>query len=229
MSIVTIGLAADDHRHRTLTRRVRWLVAATIGYNTIEAAIAIIAGRSASSTALIGFGLDSVIEVSSAAVVAWQFSAAGHEKRERTALRCIGICFFALATYVTVEATRTLQFAGHAEHSLVGIVLAAVSLAVMPLLSAAQRRTGRELGSASAVADSKQTLLCTYLSAALLLGLGANLLFGWWWADPVVGLIIAAAAVREGWRAWQGEACCAPVRTRATEPQCDCGDDCCSP
>jgi divalent metal cation (Fe/Co/Zn/Cd) transporter len=162
----------------------------------------------ASSTALIGFGLDSVIEVASATAVAWQFSGKDPEARERAALKVIAVSFFALAAYVTVESVHSLLGAETADHSTVGIVLAAVSLLVMPFLSYAQRRAGRELGSASAVADSKQTLLCTYLSGVLLLGLVLNSLFGWSWADPVVALVIAAVALREGREAWGGRLCC---------------------
>jgi divalent metal cation (Fe/Co/Zn/Cd) transporter len=195
-------------RRAVLSRRVRWFVAATIAYNVVEAVIAITAGSAASSTALIGFGLDSVIEVASAAAVAWQFSGADPEARERTALKVIALSFFALAAYVTVDAAGSLFGSGSAGHSTVGIVLAAVSLLVMPGLSYAQRRAGRELGSASAVADSKQTLLCTYLSGVLLIGLLLNSLFGWSWADPVVALVIAAVAVKEGREAWRGDHCC---------------------
>jgi divalent metal cation (Fe/Co/Zn/Cd) transporter len=197
-------------RRVLLTRRVRLLVAATITYNVVEAVIAITAGTIASSTALVGFGLDSVIEVSSAAIVAWQFSAHDPERRERTALRVIAWSFFALATYVTFESIRAWLGTTEAEHSAIGIVLASVSLLVMPLLSYAQRHAGRELGSVTAVADSKQTLLCTYLSAVLLVGLVVNSLFGWSWADPTAGLIIAAIALKEGRDAWHGDACCAP-------------------
>ncbi|MCT2584232.1 cation transporter [Actinophytocola gossypii] len=200
--------ARPDPRRTLLTRRVRLLVGATIVYNVVEAVVAISAGMVASSTALIGFGLDSVIEVASAAAVAWQFSGKDPEARERTALRVIAVSFFALALYVTVESVRGLLGGEPAEHSTVGIVLAAVSLLVMPFLSYAQRRAGRELGSASAVADSKQTLLCTYLSGVLLVGLLLNSLFGWSWADPVVALVIAAVAVREGREALRGEHCC---------------------
>ncbi|MBE8525075.1 cation transporter [Amycolatopsis sp. H6(2020)] len=198
----------DAPRRAVLSRRVRLLVGATITYNVLEAIIAISAGSMASSTALIGFGLDSVIEVASAAAVAWQFSGTDPEARERTALKVIAVSFFALAAYVTVESVRSLFGAEPAEHSTVGIVLAAVSLLVMPFLSYAQRRAGRELGSASAVADSKQTLLCTYLSGVLLVGLLLNSLFGWSWADPIVALVIAAVAVKEGREAWRGEHCC---------------------
>lgn len=195
-------------RRAILSRRVRLLVAATITYNIIEAVIALTAGTIASSTALIGFGLDSVIEVASATAVAWQFAGKDPEARERTALKVIAVSFFALAAYVTVESVRSLLGADAADHSTVGIVLAAVSLMVMPFLSHAQRRAGRELGSASAVADSKQTLLCTYLSGVLLVGLLLNSLFGWSWADPVVALVIAAVAIKEGREAWRGDHCC---------------------
>jgi divalent metal cation (Fe/Co/Zn/Cd) transporter len=212
-----VAAAPQTGRQQVLARRVRLLVAATIAYNTVEAVVAITAGTLASSTALIGFGLDSVIEVSSAAAVAWQFTSADHQRRERTALRVIAISFFALAAYVTVESVRALAGGERAEHSTVGIVLAAVSLAVMPVLSAAQRRTGRELGSVSAVADSRQTLLCTYLSAVLLAGLVVNSLFGWWWADPAAALVIAAVAVKEGRDAWRGIACC-PQCTPTARP-----------
>ncbi|MDR7276918.1 cation transporter [Catenuloplanes atrovinosus] len=204
-------------RRATLTRRIRLLVAATIGYNVAEAVIAIGAGYAAGSTALIGFGLDSVIEVSSAAAVAWQFAGRDPRARERTALRVIAVSFFALAAYVTVESARALLGGAEAAHSTAGLLLAAASLVVMPGLSYAQRRAGRELGSRSAVADSRQTLLCTYLSAVLLAGLALNSLLGWSWADPVAALVIAAVAVKEGRDAWRGDACCAdghcaPVR-----------------
>jgi divalent metal cation (Fe/Co/Zn/Cd) transporter len=215
-----VGLAGD--RRAVLVRRVRWFVAATITYNVIEAVVAITAGTLASSAALVGFGLDSVVEVSSAAAVAWQFSGPDHEKRERTALRVIAVSFFALAAYVSVESVRALLGGDRAEHSTVGLALAALSLLVMPVLSAGQRRAGRALGSASAVADSKQTLLCTYLSGVLLVGLAVNSLFDWWWADPAAALVIAAVAVKEGREAWRGDACCAPTTA-------SCSDGCCAP
>jgi divalent metal cation (Fe/Co/Zn/Cd) transporter len=238
-SVTILSLGVSPARRALLSRRIRWFVAATITYNVVEAVIALAAGSRASSTALIGFGLDSVIEVASAAAVAWQFAGRDPEAREKTALRVIAFSFFGLAAFVTVDAVRALLGSGEAEHSTTGLVLAAVSLAVMPLLSLGQRRTGRELGSRSAVADSKQTLLCTYLSAVLLVGLGLNSLFGWSWADPVAGLVIAAVAVREGLEAWRGDSCCSPVaaalRPDAAEPAeaCGCGpgcaDACCSP
>jgi divalent metal cation (Fe/Co/Zn/Cd) transporter len=208
-----------------LVRRVRWLVAATITYNLVEAVVAITAGTIASSTALVGFGLDSLIEVSSATAVAWQFAArdpAVRQARERAALRVIAVSFFVLAAYVTVESLRALFGAAEADHSTVGLVLAAVSIVVMPALSHAQRRAGRELGSATAVADSKQTLLCTYLSAVLLVGLALNSLFGWTWADPLAALVIAAVAVKEGREAWRGDACCAVPTATGCGDGCDC-------
>ncbi|MGH3094424.1 MAG: cation transporter [Streptosporangiales bacterium] len=191
-----------------LQRRIRWLVGVTISYNIVEAVVAISAGTVASSTALIGFGLDSLIEVASAAAVAWQFAGSDPEVRERAALRAIALSFFALAAYVTIDSARSLFGEGAAQPSTVGIALAALSVLVMPGLSYAQRHAGRQLGSRSAVADSKQTLLCTYLSAVLLIGLLLNAAVGWSWADPVVALTIAAVAVREGREAWRGHRCC---------------------
>ncbi|WP_432000165.1 cation transporter [Streptomyces sioyaensis] len=224
-SAIPLGPAAA--RRAVLARRIRLLVAATITYNVIEAVVAISAGSVASSAALLGFGLDSVIEVSSAAAVAWQFSARDHavrQAREKTTLRIIAVSFFALAAYVTADAARSLAGAGEPDNSVAGIALASLSLLVMPFLSAAQRRAGRELGSASAVADSRQTLLCTYLSAVLLAGLLANAALGWAWADSVAALVIAAMAVKEGRDAWRGEGCCAPHATSAREAAADaCG------
>jgi divalent metal cation (Fe/Co/Zn/Cd) transporter len=234
MAALTLG--PSPHRREILSRRVRWLVAATITYNLIEAVAAISAGTVASSGALVAFGLDSVIEVTSAAAVAWQFSAgdrAGIQRRENAALKVTAASFFALAVYVAVDAALALAGADQAGHSVPGLVLAALSLAIMPGLSVAQRRAGRELGSASAVADSKQTLLCTYLSAVLLAGLALNAAFGWAWADPIAALVIAAVAVKEGREAWHGDACCALPRPDATTPPgvgrvTGCHDDCCS-
>ncbi|MEU0099393.1 cation transporter [Streptomyces sp. NPDC006267] len=216
--MTTLSLGPSPARGDALARRIRLLVAATIAYNVVEAAVALTAGALASSTALIGFGLDSVVEVSSAAAVAWQFSAREHavrQARERTALRVIALSFFALAAYVAVDAVRAMTGTGEAEPSPLGIAIAALSLAIMPFLSAAQRRAGRELGSASAVADSKQTLLCTYLSAVLLIGLVLNAALGWTWADPVAALAIAVIAAKEGRDAWRGKGCCAPAAADA--------------
>ncbi|MBN9612548.1 MAG: cation transporter, partial [Actinobacteria bacterium] len=203
------AIAQDTTRRDVLRRRIKIIVAITITWNILEAVIALAAGGGASSAALIGFGLDSIVEVLSAAAIAWQFSAPDPERREKVALRVIAVSFFGLAAYVSVDAILSLAGVRVAEHSTVGIVLAALSLAVMPFLSWFERRTGRELGSASAVADSKQTLVCSYLSAALLIGLLLNSLFGWEWADSIAALVIAGFAIREGIEAWRGDACCA--------------------
>ncbi|MGB2919191.1 MAG: cation transporter [Mycobacterium sp.] len=195
-------------RRAVLTRRIRLLVGATITYNVVEAVIALAEGVRVSSAALVGFGLDSLVEVASAAAVAWQFSATDPERREKAALRFIAFSFFALACYVSVEAVLALAGVREPEPSPIGIGLAIASLVIMPALSLTQRRAGRELGSTSAVADSKQTLLCAYLSAVLLVGLLLNGLLGWTWADPLAALGIAALAVREGIEAWRGDPCC---------------------
>ncbi len=205
--------AADPDRRRQLGRRARLLAAASVSYNGIEAVIAISAGLVAGSIALVGFGLDSIVEVSSGLIVLWQFRHPLPESRERRALRLMALSFFALAAYVTVESLRALLGGHEAEPSAVGMGLAVASLTIMPFLSWAQRRTGRSLGSNAVVADSSQTLLCAYLSAVLLVGLALNATLGWSWADPVAGLVIAAVAVREGLGAWRGEGCaCGPGR-----------------
>jgi divalent metal cation (Fe/Co/Zn/Cd) transporter len=215
-------------RREVLVRRIRLLVAATITYNVVEAVIALAAGSVASSTALVGFGLDSVIEVASAAAIAWQFAGRDPQAREKIALRLISASFVTLALYVSVESVRSLAGVAEPEHSPVGIGLAALSLVVMPWLSWAQRRAGRELGSASAVADSKQTLLCTYLSAVVLVGLVLNSLFGWGWADPVAGLVIAVVALKEARDAWRGDVCCAPPSTASVADGQDDSCACCA-
>jgi divalent metal cation (Fe/Co/Zn/Cd) transporter len=179
----------------------------TVGWNAVEAGVAIVAGLAASSVALLGFGLDSVVEVSAALVVLWQFLGIG-EQRERRALRLIGGSFFALAAYVAATSVYDLATTAEPETSKVGIVLTAVSLVVMPALAWAKRRAGRQMESRTLVADSTQTQLCAYLSASTLTGLAANAAFGWWWADPLAALVIAVVAVREGREAWRGDTCC---------------------
>lgn len=220
--------APTPARRARLNRRSLHLAYATAGYNLLEGVIAITAGVVASSTALLGFGLDSFVEVSSALVVIWQFRSRVPESRERLALRLIAVSFFALAAWVTVDAVGALLGGDRAETSPVGIGVAAVSVVVMPLLVWAKRRTGRELGSATVIADSTQTMLCTYLSAIVLLGLLAHATVGWWWADPVAALVIAAAAAREGFQAWRGEQCddCALPTAAGDETPCGCGPDC---
>lgn len=218
--------APTASRRALLSRRIRLFAAATITYNLVEAAVALWAGSVADSTALIGFGLDSVIEVASAVALSWQFSSKDPERREHLTLRLIAVSFFALALFVSVQSVGSLVGGGGAQHSTPGIIIAALSLAIMPVLSWLQRRAGRELGSRTAVADSKQTLLCTYLSAVLLVGLILNSTLGWWWADAGAALIIAGIAVREGVSAWRGDVCCAlPSAGASRDGEVD---DCCA-
>lgn len=173
------------------------------------------------------------MEVSSGLVILWQFRHPLPESRERAAARLLAVSFFALAAYVGFESVRTLALAQRPDASAVGVALAAASLVVMPLLSRAQRRTGRTLGSGALFADGTQTLLCTYLSAVLLVSLLLNAVLGWYWADPLGALVIAGVAVREGIQTWRGENCCAP--SGAARPAEDAGaavcgiaDDCCA-
>lgn len=190
-----------------LVRRGRLLAGLTIGWNAIEGVIAVGAGISASSLALVGFGLDSFIEVFAGAVVLWHLRGLSDE-REQRALRLIAASFFFLAAYVTIEAVRDLIMGEEAGESALGAGLAAVSLLVMPALAWGKRRTGQALGDAVVVADSAETALCSYLSAVLLAGLLLNATVGWWWADPLAALVIAGLAVREGREAWWGDTCC---------------------
>lgn len=201
-------------RERTL-RRLAWgFTALTIGWNSLEAVVAIASGLRAGSIALVGFGLDSVVEVSSALVIAWRLSRQGadhvaNERAERRAVRLIALSFFAIAAYVTYDAARKLLGLGDEPGpSPVGLAITALSLVVMPTLAWAKRRVAAGLGSVALKADAAETQLCTYLSAVVLLGLAANALAGWWWMDPVAGLVVAALAVREGREAWtSGELC----------------------
>ena len=198
-------------------RRSRWLNRATIGWNSIEGVIAVSSGVAAGSVSLVGFGFDSGIEVSAALVVAWRL----HQERrdgcmqeaDRRATRAIAVSFVVLAAYVGIEACRDLATGDQPEVTVVGIVLALLSLAVMPVLARAKRRLAPVLGSSAAVADANQTNLCALLSAVLLIGLAANAVAGWWWADPVAGLGIAALAAAEAVRTWRAESledtCCA--------------------
>jgi divalent metal cation (Fe/Co/Zn/Cd) transporter len=218
----------DPEERRRLSRRAQLLAGASVTYNVIEAIIAITAGLVAGSVALVGFGLDSVVEVSSGLIILWQFRHRLPESRERQALRLLAFSFFGLAAYVAFESVRALIGGSNPETSPVGIGLAIASLIVMPFLSWAQRRTGKALGSNAVVADGTQTLLCTYLSAVLLAGLVLNATLGWGWADPIAGLVIAAVAVREGLEAWRGEGCCSPIAATTGEAaDSGCTDGCC--
>ena len=195
-------------RSPTLFRRGLLLEYATLGWNGIEAVVAVTVGMLAGSIALIGFGLDSVVECFSALVVLWQFLGKATPERERRALRLIAMSFFLLAAYVGIEAVHSLIVRDRPSESFPGIFIACASLFVMPLLGRAKRRTGHEAHSHTLIADAGQTYLCAYLSAVLLTGLVLNATVGWWWADPLAALGIAALAVREGREAWRGDLCC---------------------
>jgi divalent metal cation (Fe/Co/Zn/Cd) transporter len=194
-----------------LVKRGEYLEYFTIGYNSLEGLIAVAAGLIAGSIALVGFGFDSLIEVTSGAVLLWRlhadFDEARRERVEAISLRIVGICFVVLAIYVTYDSVKSLVRREAPDESLIGIVLAAVSLIVMPLLVRAKRKVARAINSSALMADSKQTELCTYLSAILLGGLLLNALFGWWWADPVAALIMVPIIVKEGIEALRGETC----------------------
>ena len=194
----------------SIERRTRLLAWGGIGWHVVEFAIALAAGLAAGSIALIGFGADSLIEALAGGVVLWLFTGnrRGSSTAERRAQQLIAVSFFLLGGYVGIEALRTLISGNHPNASWVGIGLAAFTAPTMPLLAYAKRRLGNQLHSAATVKEAAQTQLCAYLSIALLFGLGANALAGWWWADPLTALVIAAVAVREGRQSWRGEGCC---------------------
>jgi divalent metal cation (Fe/Co/Zn/Cd) transporter len=192
-----------------LVRRARFLARLGLAWHGIEAAVAIGAGIAASSIALIGFGADSLVESMAGVVLLWRLGErrSDSEQAERRAQHLIGASFWLIAAYVGVEAIRSLIGGHEPSVSYVGIGLAAVTLATMPPLAAAKSRVAHQLGSAATRSEGRQNLLCAYLSAALLIGLGANAALGWWWADPVTALLIAGVAVNEGRDAWRGEGC----------------------
>jgi divalent metal cation (Fe/Co/Zn/Cd) transporter len=199
-----------DPRRPELVRRARFLARLGLLWHGVEAAVAIAAGIAASSIALIGFGADSVVESIAGVVLLWRFGGnrQSSDHAERTAYRMIAVSFWAVAAWVGLEAVRQLIAGAHPEVSWIGIVLAAVTLVTMPPLAIAKGRVAEDLHSAATRAEGRQNMLCAYLSAALLVGLVANASAGWWWADPIAALLIAAVAIREGREAWRGEACC---------------------
>jgi divalent metal cation (Fe/Co/Zn/Cd) transporter len=192
-----------------LARRAKWLSWASLGYMALEGAVAVVAGIVAGSIALIGFGIDSAIEGFASVVIVWRFTGSrtlSHQAEER-AQKLVAVQFFVLAPYVGTEAIRALVNGSHPEVSVVGIALAASSLVLMPLLGRAKQRIGSRIGSSATASEGKQNLLCAHLAGALLVGLLGNALFGAWWLDAVVALVIAYVAVREGREAWRGDAC----------------------
>lgn len=201
----------QDNNRANLVKRGRHLEYFTIGYNSLEGLIAVVAGLIAGSIALVGFGFDSLIEVTSGAALLWRLHAdvdeVRRERAEATSLRIVGICFVVLAIYVSYDSIKSLIRREAPEESVVGILLAAVSLVIMPLLVRAKRKIARDINSSALMADSKQTELCTYLSAILLVGLVLNALLGWWWADPVAALVMIPIITKEGIAAVRGETC----------------------
>jgi divalent metal cation (Fe/Co/Zn/Cd) transporter len=217
---------SPDQERERLVRRARLLARLGVGWHGVEATIAIGAGVVAGSIALVGFGADSLVESVAGLVLLWRFAGAraGSDSAERRAQRLIGASFYLIAAYVGVEAVRTWIVGDRPDVSWVGIGLSAVTLATMPPLAIAKARLGERLGSSATKSEGRQNMLCAYLSAALLLGLGGNALLGLWWLDPAVALLIAAVAVREGREAWMGESCCAAPAGLVEET---CEDECC--
>jgi divalent metal cation (Fe/Co/Zn/Cd) transporter len=200
-------LAAE---RKELEHRARLLAWGGIAYHFVEFAVAIVAGITAGSIALIGFGADSLIEALAGFVVLWLFTGLriGSPTAERRAQQLIALSFFVLAAYIALESVRSLIGGNEPHASWVGIGLAAFTASTMPLLALVKRRIGVQLYSSATVKEARQTQLCAYLSIALLVGLLANALAGWWWADPAAALAIAAVAAREGIESWRGEGCC---------------------
>jgi divalent metal cation (Fe/Co/Zn/Cd) transporter len=206
----TAATSAARKERRRLERQARRLAWGGIGYHVLEAAVAVGAGLAAGSIALIGFGADSLIESLAGFIVLWLFTGArlGSQAAERRAQQLVAVSFFVLAAYVGDESVRSLIGGHQPAASWVGIGLAAFTATTMPLLAAWKRRVGRKLNSSAAVKEASQTQLCAYLSVALLIGLGANALFGLWWMDPAAALVIAAVAIKEGRESWRGDGCC---------------------
>jgi divalent metal cation (Fe/Co/Zn/Cd) transporter len=206
---VALVVGREEPQRAGLVRKARWLTWLSLGWHGVEAAVAVAAGVIAGSVALVGFGADSLIEAAAGLVVLWLVSAdrLSSHRHERRAQQLIAASFLLLAAYVFIASARDLIAGHHPEASWLGVGLAAVTLVAMPPLAAAKRRVGQALGSSASVSESRQTMLCAYLSAALLIGLLANAVGGWWWADPIVGLAIGAVALREARDAWRGDNC----------------------
>jgi divalent metal cation (Fe/Co/Zn/Cd) transporter len=223
------AIRPGDGTSYRLIRRAKTLSLLSIGWMTVEAGVAILAGLLAGSVALLGFGLDSLIELASAGTILWLYTGSRHssDAAERRAQQIIAVCFAALALYVAFDTISTLAGGSHAETSWPGIVVLAGALVVMPLLARAKGRIAAQLGSAATAGDAAQSWLCAISAVAVLVSILANAALGWWWLDPIAGLGIAGLAVREGREAWAGEVCadCAPIGLKS---HTDCGEeDCC--
>ena len=213
-------------RYRRLARRVKLLSWLSLGAMSVEGVVAVVAGIMAGSIALVGFGLDSAVEGFASVIIIWRFTGSRvmSETAEQRAQKLVAVQFFVLAPYVAVESGRALLGGEHADVSVLGMALAVWSLVTMPLLGIAKQRIADEIGSAATKGEGRQNVLCAYLAGALLIGLAGNALAGAWWLDPVVGLLIAAVAVKEGLDSWRGDGCCvgSPLDRFAA-----CEDDCC--
>jgi divalent metal cation (Fe/Co/Zn/Cd) transporter len=230
-ALPTVAPAAariDRPTYERLARRARLLSWLSLAWMSVEGAVAISAGVVASSIALVGFGLDSVIEGFASLVIVWRFSRSRmfSAAAETRAQKLVAIQFFVLAPYVAIESVRALIGAERPDETWVGIALAASSVVLMPLLGIAKQRIADEIGSAATKGEGRQNMLCAYLAGALLLGLAGNMIVGAWWLDPAVGLLIAGVAVREGLEAWRGEGCCVSSPLGAAGFADECCDDC---
>jgi divalent metal cation (Fe/Co/Zn/Cd) transporter len=205
-----VPAALVSSERERLVHTAKLLAWAGVGWHGVEAAVAVVAGLAAGSIALVGFGADSVIEALAGFAVLWRFAGvrAQSDAAERRAQQLIAISFYVLAAYVSVESGRALLAEHRPEVSWLGIGLSAVTLATMPPLAIAKARIGERLGSAATKSESRQNMVCAMLSAALVVGLGTNAVFGWWWADPVAALVVAGVAAKEGMGAWRGDSCC---------------------
>ena len=220
----------DRDTYRRLATRVKLLSWVSLAYMTLEGGIAILAGVLAGSVALVGFGLDSGVEGFASAIIVWRFTGARmfSEAAERRAQKLVAVQFFVLAPYVGFESVQALVAGERPDTSWLGIALSASSMVVMPYLGIAKQRIADRLGSAATKGEGRQNMLCAYLAGALLVGLLANALFGAWWLDPVIGLLIAGVAVKEGREAWSGEGCACAADPLAGLSEDDCEDGCCS-
>jgi divalent metal cation (Fe/Co/Zn/Cd) transporter len=217
-------------RYRELARRVKLLSWLSLGAMSVEGVVAIVAGILAGSIALVGFGLDSAVEGFASVIIIWRFTGSRvmSQTAEHRAQKLVAVQFFILAPYVAVESVRSLLGGEHPDVSVLGMGLAVWSLVTMPLLGIAKQRIAEQIGSAATKGEGRQNVLCAYLAGALLVGLAGNALVGAWWLDPVVGLLIAGVAVKEGSEAWRGDGCCvgSPLDGFAVEGDA-CHDDCC--
>ncbi len=222
--------AISPERYRQLAGRVRLLSWLSLGAMSVEGVVALVAGIMAGSIALVGFGLDSAIEGFASVIIIWRFTGSRvmSQTAEQRAQKLVAVQFFLLAPYVAFESVRALAGAEHADVSVLGMALAVWSLITMPLLGVAKQRIAEQIGSAATKGEGRQNVLCAYLAGALLIGLAGNAIAGAWWLDPVVGLLIAAVAVKEGLEAWSGDGCCvgSPLDGFAIEGE-TCQDECC--